>query len=90
MIAMVLLYGVYLNVALAAFNMVPLPPLDGHWVLEYFGGPPVTALYDTIRPYSFMILIMLLNFTPLFGILLGPINGWAFMLAIKAYYGMGG
>ncbi len=41
-----LLYGVYLNLGLACFNMIPLPPLDGsrvlggllprQWALEYF------------------------------------------------------
>jgi len=85
-----LMWGVILNISLAAFNMVPLPPLDGHWVLEYFGGPPVTALYDVIRPYSFMILILLLNFTPIFHILLGPIYAWAYFLVDQAFHGVGG
>lgn len=89
MLATVLMWGVILNISLAAFNMVPLPPLDGHWVLEYFGGPPVTAFYDVIRPYSFMILILLLNFTPIFHILLGPIYSWTYFLVDQAFYGVG-
>jgi len=56
----VLSMGVIINVLLAAFNMVPIPPLDGHWVLEGLGPPAVTDFYNSIRPYSFIILIGLL------------------------------
>lgn len=29
----ILYYGVYLNLSLAFFNLFPIPPLDGHWLL---------------------------------------------------------
>ena len=88
MFAEVLINGVYLNISLAAFNMVPLPPLDGHWVLQSIGGEPVERFFDQMRPYSFIILIGVINFTPLFGMLLGPIRDEAMRLAVWALYGL--
>lgn len=53
--------GIVINFSLAAFNMIPLPPLDGHYVLEGLGPPFVKEFFDVIRPYSFLILIVLIN-----------------------------
>ena len=35
------LLGVMLNLGLAAFNMIPIGPLDGHWILGILLPPPV-------------------------------------------------
>jgi Zn-dependent protease len=40
-------FGVILNVALAAFNMLPIGPLDGHWILGILMPPEVG--YKNIR-----------------------------------------
>jgi Zn-dependent protease len=56
----VLATGVMVNIGLAAFNMIPLPPLDGHYVLEALGPPAVTDLFNAIRPWSFIILYAML------------------------------
>ena len=53
--------GVIINLSLAAYNMIPLPPLDGHYVLEFFGGQPVSRAFDAVRPYSFMLLLVIIN-----------------------------
>ncbi len=82
-VLMAVIYGVVINLVLAAFNMVPIPPLDGHWVLGALAGEPVRQIYDLIRPYSFIILIILLNFPnpSLFDYIVGPVVGFASNLA---------
>lgn len=77
LIGLAFLYGVMLNVGLAAFNMIPIPPLDGHWILQSLGGRPIEELFDLIRPYSFLLLIVIINFTPLFRYTVAPLEGIA-------------
>jgi Zn-dependent protease len=48
--------SVYLNVVLAVFNMVPVPPLDGGNVVAGLLRGPVAEMYDRLRPYGFIIL----------------------------------
>jgi len=48
--------AVYLNVVLAVFNMVPVPPLDGGNVVAGLLRGPVGDMYERLRPYGFLIL----------------------------------
>jgi Zn-dependent protease len=58
---------VFTNLFLALFNLIPLAPLDGDKILDYFMPPSVSRFFDTIRPYGPMILILLLFIGPTLG-----------------------
>jgi Zn-dependent protease len=60
-----------LNILLAVFNMLPVPPLDGGNVLAGLLPDRVANLYDLLRPYGFIILYALI-FTGIFMRVVGP------------------
>lgn len=74
-----LLRLVDLNILLAVFNMIPVPPLDGGNVLSGLLTGPAAAAFNTLRPYGFLILYGLL-LTGLLWTLIDPvysmIHGW--------------
>ena len=69
-----LLRAVQLNVSLAVFNMLPVPPLDAGNVLAGFLRGPVGAMFARVRPYGFLILYGLM-LTGLLWTIVDPIRG---------------
>ena len=67
------------NIALAVFNMIPIPPLDGSHVLANSLPDDLADKYRSMGLYGMIILLLLLNFTPLRG-LLGAVIGGVYSL----------
>jgi Zn-dependent protease len=51
---------VFVNVALAVFNMIPIPPLDGGNVLLGILPESMAAAVDRLRPWGFLLLYALM------------------------------
>lgn len=49
--------GVFLNVFLALFNLLPLPPLDGFTILQGIVPPDMARMMDPLRQYGMILII---------------------------------
>ncbi|MFP4154486.1 MAG: site-2 protease family protein [Halothiobacillaceae bacterium] len=64
--------GVFVNLLLMVFNLLPIPPLDGGRVLVSLVPPRIGAQIGRIEPFGFLILLVLL-FTGVLSMTLLPI-----------------
>ena len=58
--ATILTLAVVVNVLLAVFNMIPVPPLDGGNVLAGLVPEEFARVIDQLRPYGFLVLYALM------------------------------
>ena len=68
----ILVFWAYMNIGLAVFNILPLPPLDGSRILLGLLPPQGVRFYARLEPLGFLF-ILLLWWTGFFGKALFPI-----------------
>lgn len=57
-----LVYGILINLALAAFNLIPIPPLDGSHVFKYLLPSAWALNYQRLGAQGLLILFLLIAF----------------------------
>jgi Zn-dependent protease len=62
---------IFINLILMLFNLIPLAPLDGDKVADYFIPPAWSRALERIRPYGPLILMLL--------VFVGPAMGFNFL-----------
>ncbi len=84
----ILAVGIFLNVLLAVFNLIPIPPLDGSRVVQYALSGEALDLYRRIEQFGLLIILALVLFVPqlqvavsavIFGlvhVITAPFNVW--------------
>jgi Zn-dependent protease len=68
--AMYLFY--FTNIILGGFNLIPIPPLDGSRILRYYLPRSVKKQFDRLSGPMGMVLIIILAFSGIFGLVIGP------------------
>jgi Zn-dependent protease len=65
-------YGVSINIILALFNLIPIPPLDGSHIMALVLPRELARLYNYLQPVGF-ILILILFYTGILWAILMPL-----------------
>ncbi len=78
-LALLLFYFVLINMYLAVFNLIPIPPLDGGGILSGLLSDEAAEKFDRIRPFGFIIVLFLI-YAGLLRIIIYPIE-----LIIRAF-----
>lgn len=74
--------GILINLCLAWFNLLPLPPLDGSRVVSYFLPMHMALSYARLERYGLLVLLVLLV-SGVLGKVLGPLVDYSFHLVLN-------
>ncbi len=59
------------NCLLAVFNLLPVPPLDGSWILDCILPRGAYNAYQKVKPYGMLFLVAIILVPGLSGVLIG-------------------
>ena len=81
-LVLMLIISVQLNIGLAIFNLIPIPPLDGSKVLAGLLTARLFSMYHEFERWGF-ILLLLLVFTGVTGRIIVPLIFWLYSLFMR-------
>jgi Zn-dependent protease len=61
-----------INIAIGIFNLIPIPPLDGSWLVERRLAPLLKDKYAAYQQFSFLLILILL-FTGIIDLIIGSV-----------------
>ena len=73
------LLAILLNIILAIFNLIPIPPLDGSHILKELLPRRAADQFERLSRYGFIILLLLIM-TPVFKLLFLPAHALFWLL----------
>ncbi len=86
-----MMWGIWLNLVLCFFNLMPIPPLDGSHLLYHALPPAWGARYRALGQFGYLPLMAVLLFLrPLTNLFLAPAYwGFSQLYGLVAAYGIG-
>ena len=86
-----MVFGIYLNLLLCFFNLIPLPPLDGSHILYHALPPRAGAWYRGLGRFGYLpLFVLMFLFQPVLSFLLTPARaGLIFLLRLILPYRAG-
>lgn len=86
-----MLRGIWLNLLLCAFNLIPIPPLDGSHLLYHALPPQLGARYRALGRFGFIpLFVLMIFFGPVLNFLLSPVWwGFAHLYSVVHPFGIG-
>jgi Zn-dependent protease len=68
-----MVYGIWLNLVLCFFNLIPVPPLDGSHLIYHALPPRAGSWYRNLQRFGYLpLFILLFLFPPVVAVLLTP------------------
>jgi Zn-dependent protease len=85
---LMLAFSVYVNLLLAIFNLIPVPPLDGGRVAVGLLPYKQAIFWSRIEPYGMILIIVLVFFTNMFSYIISPALGLGIRLLAGPHSGV--
>ncbi len=81
----VLLSTVHINLVLMVFNLLPIPPLDGHHILGSIGGAKVWNFYYKYYDHLRFLMLLLIVFRGI-GRIIGPVINLLYKFLFSIFF----